>query len=75
MSNTTGTTREQPVVSSKEYQILLQEHAHYDAQLAELAHRKYLTDQDQIEESRLKKLKLRIKDQMEQLIHHDMAGY
>ncbi|MGH9358047.1 MAG: YdcH family protein [Candidatus Acidiferrales bacterium] len=74
MSNSTGTTREQPVVSSREYQILLQEHAHYDAQLAELAGRKHLTDQDQIEESRLKKLKLRTKDQMEQLAHHEMTG-
>ncbi len=73
MSNSTGAIREQSVVSSKEYQILLEEHARYDARLEELAHRKFLTEQDQIEEARLKKLKLRTKDQMEQLIHHRMV--
>jgi len=73
MSNSTGTIREQSVVKSEQYQILLEEHSHYDAKLEELAHRKFLTEQDQIEEARLKKLKLSIKDQMEQLIHHRIA--
>ena len=73
MSNLTGTIREPSVVSSKEYQILLEEHARYDAQLEELTHKKFLTDQDQIEEARLKKLKLRAKDQMEQLMHRRVA--
>ena len=73
MSNITGTAREPSVVSSQEYQALLEQHARYDAQLEELTHRKFLTDQDQVEEARLKKLKLRAKDQMEQLIHHGLA--
>ena len=68
MSTLTGTTREQLVVSNPEYQRLREEHAHYAAQLEELTSKHYLTEQEQIEEVRLKKLKLRVKDQLETLI-------
>ncbi len=74
MSDVTETVREQLMVSSEEYQHLRHEHALYDAKLDDLAHRKYLSDQDQIEEARLKKLKLRAKDRMEQLIHRAMSA-
>ena len=57
------------MANSEEYQRLRQEHAHYVAQLEQLAARHYLTEQEQLEEVRLKKLKLRVKDQMEMLVH------
>lgn len=73
MSNSTETVREQLMVTDTEYQHLQEEHAHYDAQLEELERKKYLTEQEQVEEVRLKKLKLRAKDQMEERVHRAMS--
>ncbi len=61
--------REQLMVNNEEFQRLYHEHARYDAELEDLSHRRYLNDQEQAEEIRLKKLKLRTKDQMEALVH------
>ena len=44
------------------------EHSEYSKKLDELASRSYLTPEEQVEEVRLKKLKLRLKDQMEQIM-------
>ena len=44
---------------------LVSEHSDYAHQLEELTSRPYLTEQQQIEEVRLKKLKLHAKDQIE----------
>ena len=44
---------------------LVSEHSDYARQLEELTSRPYLTEQQQIEEVRLKKLKLHAKDQIE----------
>jgi uncharacterized protein YdcH (DUF465 family) len=68
VSSPTEAIREQLMASSPEYQRLRDEHARYAAQLEQLASKPYLTDQDQMEEVRLKKLKLRVKDQMEMLV-------
>ena len=68
MSSLTEAIREQLMASSEEYQRLCQEHARYVAQLAQLAAKPHLTEQEQMEEVRLKKLKLRVKDQMEILV-------
>lgn len=57
------------MVANPEFQRLREEHERYDSQLEALTHKKYLTEQDQVEEIRLKKLKLRAKDQMEEIIH------
>ncbi|PYV11607.1 MAG: hypothetical protein DMG23_03895 [Acidobacteria bacterium] len=54
---------------SQEYQRLRDEHARYAAQLEQLASKSYLSEHDKLEEIRLKKLKLRVKDQMEMLVH------
>ena len=69
MSSHTEAIREQLMANSEEYQRLRLEHARYVAQLEQLAARHYLTEQEQLEEVRLKKLKLRVKDQMEMLVH------
>jgi uncharacterized protein YdcH (DUF465 family) len=61
--------REQLMANDPEYQRLREEHARYKAQLEKLASKSYLTEQEQVEEVRLKKLKLRVKDQMEMLVH------
>lgn len=69
MSNPTETIRERLMVSDQEFRRLRNEHAGYDAQLEQLSHKRFLSEWEQAEETRLKKLKLRTKDQMEQLIH------
>ena len=68
MSSPTEAIREQLMASSEEYQRLREEHARYAFQLDQLAAKTYLSEQEQVEEVRLKKLKLRVKDQMEMLV-------
>jgi uncharacterized protein YdcH (DUF465 family) len=48
-----------------EFRKLAQEHTQYEQRLASLTHKRYLTDDEKLEEVRLKKLKLRLKDQMQ----------
>ncbi|HUU15370.1 MAG TPA: YdcH family protein [Terriglobia bacterium] len=69
MSSPTEAIREQLMATNQEFQRLHEEHAHYAAQLDELASKTYLTEQEQLEEVRLKKLKLWTKDQMQMLVH------
>ena len=68
MSSLAEAIREQLMASSPEYQRLREEHARYAAQLEQLAAKHYLSEEEQVEEVRLKKLKLRVKDQMEMLV-------
>ncbi len=68
MSTPAGAIREQLMANNHEYRRLQEEHARYAAQLDDLAGKSYLTEREQLEEVRLKKLKLRAKDQMEMLV-------
>ncbi len=74
MSTPTEAIREQLMANNPEYQRLREEHARLANQLQQLASKPYLTEQEQIEEVRLKKLKLRAKDQMESLVRHFQAA-
>ena len=60
--------REQLLASNAEFQRLAQEHSRYEAQLEQLSKAPYLSSEDIIHQTTLKKLKLRVKDEMEQLI-------
>jgi uncharacterized protein len=68
MSTHTEAIRGQLMAGNIEYQRLRDEHARYASELDQLACKPYLNDQEQVEEVRLKKLKLRVKDQMELLV-------
>jgi uncharacterized protein len=54
----------------EELQKLVQEHSQYSQRLESLTEKRYLTDEERLEQVRLKKLKLRLKDQMQSLEHH-----
>jgi len=54
--------------TSEEFRNLAQEHSRYEEQLHQLTGRPYLSSEDILLEAQLKKLKLRLKDQMQQLI-------
>ena len=49
---------------------LKEEHSLYDQQLETLRAKLVLSEAEKLEEVRLKKLKLRLKDEMEWLVHH-----
>jgi uncharacterized protein YdcH (DUF465 family) len=74
VSSPTEAIREQLMATSPEYQRLRDEHARYSAELDHLSNKPYLSDQEQMEEVRLKKLKLRVKDQMEMLVRKARVG-
>jgi uncharacterized protein YdcH (DUF465 family) len=61
------TPRDQLLTSHQEFQRLVQEHSQYSQRLESLTQKRYLTDEEKLEEVRLKKLKLRLKDQMHSL--------
>ena len=59
---------QQLLSSSQEVlQKLAMEHSQYSQRLEQLTEKRFLTDDEKIEEVRLKKLKLRLKDQMESI--------
>jgi uncharacterized protein YdcH (DUF465 family) len=68
MSTTTEAIREQLMVENEQYRRLREEHARYATQLDMLYSKTHLSVEEQAEEVRLKKLKLRLKDQMEILV-------
>src|SRR5258706_1294850 len=54
--------------TNQEFQRLASQHFEYAKQLDALESQSHLTDFEQLEETRLKKLKLRLKDQMEAIV-------
>jgi len=61
--------KDQVLASHDQIRKLAHEHSLYSQRLENLAEKRYLSEDEKLEEVRLKKLKLRIKDQMAMLEH------
>jgi uncharacterized protein YdcH (DUF465 family) len=61
------TPRDQLLTSHDEFRRLVHEHLQYSQRLDSLTQKRYLSEDEKLEEVRLKKLKLRLKDQMESI--------
>ena len=67
MPSLNAVTRESLLASNEEYRKLYQEHTELENRLKVLSEKVVLTDAEQIEESKLKKLKLAGRDRMEEI--------
>ena len=54
--------------TNENFRRLAAQHSEYKQKLQEFASRHYLTQEEQVEEVRLKKMKLQLKDQMERIL-------
>ena len=66
--------KRQLLQTDEEYRHLATEHHHLDEQLHQLAIRNYLSEPEQLHEVTLKKRKLQLKDQMEDIVRRRSAG-
>ncbi|HEY3442978.1 MAG: DUF465 domain-containing protein [Bryobacterales bacterium] len=62
------------VQSNEEFRALAEKHAEYAKLIDAIETKPHLTDQDEIEEHRLKKLKLHLKDQMHEIMKRHRAA-
>jgi uncharacterized protein YdcH (DUF465 family) len=59
--------RDQLIAQNDQFRRLTQEHQQYAVRLDSLIQKRYLSEDEKLEEVRLKKLKLRLKDEMERI--------
>ena len=67
-NNTQDELKAHLMATSEEFRALASQHAQLHRQLEELEAKHHLTDQEQMDEVRIKKQKLRLKDQMNAIL-------
>lgn len=67
--------REQLLASHEGFRRLAQEHTQYSRQLDSLTEKRYLSEDEKLEEVRLKKLKLHVKDEMQRIEQRYKSGH
>ena len=68
---TASETRERLSREDANFQRLARKHREYEERLGKLQVRRYLSDAEKLEEIKLKKLKLAVKDHMEELVRRE----
>lgn len=68
MENTQEELKAHLMATDEEFRHLAEQHAQFHTQLEALEAKPHLTPEEELEEHRLKKMKLRIKDQMNGII-------
>jgi len=66
--------REELIARSENFRRLASEHQQYQQRLDSLIQKRYLSEDEKLEEVRLKKLKLRLKDEMERIAMQYQRG-
>jgi uncharacterized protein YdcH (DUF465 family) len=61
------TAKDSLMTNHDEFRRLAQEHMQYSTRLDSLTQKRYLSEDEKLEDVRLKKLKLRLKDQMQSI--------
>jgi len=74
-NNTQDELKAHLMATSEEYRVLATQHAQFHQELEQLEAKSHLSDQEQVEEVRLKKQKLRLKDQMNEILAHYKAQH
>lgn len=73
MPTLTEDIKQELSAASEEFRLLLQSHHDHEKRLATLATKTYLSTDEEMEEKRLKKEKLHIKDRMEEIVREHRA--
>lgn len=74
MSTTAQDLRQSLLAQDAQFRQLAEEHSRCESQLEQILKQPYLSSEDLIQEVTLKKLKLRLKDQMELIIARYQHG-
>jgi uncharacterized protein YdcH (DUF465 family) len=75
MENTQDELKAHLMNSDEEFRHLAEQHAQYHKQLEALEAKQHLTSEEELEEHRLKKLKLHLKDQMNGIMARHRAQH
>jgi uncharacterized protein len=75
MENTQDDLKAHLMQSDDEFRRLADQHARYHQQLEALESKSHLTPEEEVEEHRLKKIKLQLKDQMNEIISRYRAQH
>jgi uncharacterized protein YdcH (DUF465 family) len=74
MSQNPGAIKESLLVQNEEYRRLDEQHHEYESRLTALTDKVVLSDEEQLEETTLKKKKLQVKDRMEAIARQAREG-
>lgn len=75
MSQSRDSVRESLLAENDEYRRLDQQHHEFESKLSALADKAVLNDDEQVEETTLKKRKLQVKDKMEAIARQARAAH